>query len=103
MDASIPLVAKYHAALKAVDPAAEPGFVSLEGYMAGSLVVQALEQQGDLVTRAGLLAAIREIGMFDLGGISLSYGPADNQGMDEVFLTVIQADGSIKPVDRLTR
>jgi hypothetical protein len=33
----------------------------------------------------------------------LSYGPDDNQGMDRVFLTVIQADGSIKPVDRLTR
>jgi ABC-type branched-subunit amino acid transport system substrate-binding protein len=103
MDASVPLVAKYHAALKAADPAAEPGFVSLEGYMAGRLVVQAMEKQEDPVTRAGLLAAIREIGTFDLGGISLSYGPADNQGMDEVFLTVIQADGSIKPVDRLTR
>jgi ABC-type branched-subunit amino acid transport system substrate-binding protein len=103
MDASVPLVAKYHAALKAADPAAEPGFVSLEGYMAGRLVVQAMEKQENPVTRAGLLAAIREIGTFDLGGISLSYGPADNQGMDEVFLTVIQADGSIKPVDRLTR
>jgi ABC-type branched-subunit amino acid transport system substrate-binding protein len=103
MDTSVPLVANYHAALKAADPAAEPGFVSLEGYMVGTLVVQALEQQGDLVTRAGLLAAISEIGTFDLGGISLSYGRDDNQGMDQVFLTVIQADGSIKPVDRLTR
>jgi len=103
LDTSIPLVAKYHKALKAADPAAEPGFVSLEGYMVGSLVIQALDKLGNLVTRAGLLAAIREIGTFDLGGIKLSYGPNDNQGMDQVFLTVIQADGSIKSVDRLTR
>ena len=100
-DTSLPLVAQYHAALKAVDPKAEPGFVSLEGYMVGKLVIQALEKTGDLVTRAGLLAAIREVGTFDLGGVTLSYGPNDNQGMDKVFLTVIQADGSYKQVDRL--
>jgi ABC-type branched-subunit amino acid transport system substrate-binding protein len=100
-DTSLPLVAQYHAALKAADPKAEPGFVSLEGYMVGKLVIQALEKTGDLVTRAGLLAAIREVGTFDLGGVTLSYGPNDNQGMDKVFLTVIQADGSYKQVDRL--
>jgi hypothetical protein len=38
-----------------------------------------------------------------LGGVTLSYGPDDNQGMDQVFLTVIQADGSLKPVERLER
>lgn len=100
-DTSLPLVAQYHAALKAADPKAEPGFVSLEGYMVGKLVIQALEKTGDLVTRAGLLAVIREVGTFDLGGVTLSYGPNDNQGMDKVFLTVIQADGSYKQVDRL--
>ena len=102
-DTSLPLVAQYHAALKAADPKAEPGFVSLEGYMVGKLVIQALEKTGDLVTRAGLLAAIREVGTFDLGGVTLSYGPNDNQGMDKVFLTVIQADGSYKAVDRLEK
>jgi ABC-type branched-subunit amino acid transport system substrate-binding protein len=102
-DTSLPLVAQYHAALKAADPKADPGFVSLEGYMVGKLVIQALEKTGDLVTRAGLLAAIREVGTFDLGGVTLSYGPNDSQGMDKVFLTVIQADGSYKAVDRLEK
>ena len=55
------------------------------------------------VTRAGLLSAIDEVGTFDLGGITLSYGPDKNQGMNQVFLTVIQADGSLKPVSRLER
>jgi branched-chain amino acid transport system substrate-binding protein len=100
-DTGIPLVAQYQAALKTATPDAEPGFVSLEGYMVGRLVVQALDKVGHDVTRAGLLATIHEVGTFDLGGIQLHYGPEDNQGMDQVFLTVIQADGSFKAVDRL--
>jgi branched-chain amino acid transport system substrate-binding protein len=100
-DASIPLVARYQMALKAAEPEAEFGFVSLEGYMVGRLVVEALGRLGQPVTRAGLLAAIKETGAFDLGGITLSYGPDNNQGMDRVFLTKIRADGSIKPVVRI--
>jgi branched-chain amino acid transport system substrate-binding protein len=100
-DTRIPLVARYQKALKAADPGAVVGFVSLEGYMVGRLVVQALEKLGKPVTRADLLATIKKVGTFDLGGITLSYGPSNNQGMQQVFLTVIQADGSIKPVARL--
>ncbi len=103
-DTSLPLVARYQKALKGANPDAEIGFVSLEGYMVGRLVVQALEKlENPAVTRAGLLSTIKEVGTFDLDGITLSYGPDDNQGMDQVFLTVIQADGSFKPIDRLER
>ena len=102
-DTGVPLVAQYQNALKADKPDAEFGFVSLEGYMVGRLVVQALEKLGESVTRDGLLATIKETGEFNLGGVTLTYGPNDSQGMDQVFLTVIQADGSIKPVDRLTK
>ena len=100
-DVNIPLVARYQRALKAVNPNAEPGFVSLEGYVLGRLVVEALNHLGNPVTRAGLLSTIRDVGVFDLDGITLSYGPGDNQGMDKVYLTVIQPDGSFKAVDRL--
>jgi len=102
-DTSIPLVARYQKALKAANPDAQIGFVSLEGYMVGRLVIEALGKVNGPVTRAGLLSTIKEVGKFDLGGITLSYGPDDNQGMDQVFLTVIQADGSFKPIDRLER
>jgi ABC-type branched-subunit amino acid transport system substrate-binding protein len=102
-DTSLPLVARYQKALKAANPDAQAGFVSLEGYMVGRLVVEALGKVKGPVTRAGLLSTIKEVGTFDLGGITLSYGPDDNQGMDQVFLTVIQADGSFRPIDRLER
>ena len=100
---SLPLVAQYQKALKAANPDAQIGFVSLEGYMVGRLVIEALGKVKGEATRAGLLSTIKETGPFDLGGVTLSYGPDDNQGMDQVFLTVIQADGSLKPVDRLER
>jgi branched-chain amino acid transport system substrate-binding protein len=102
-DMSIPLVARYQKALKAANPDAQIGFVSLEGYMVGRLVIEALGKMKGPVTRAMLLSTIKEVGTFDLGGITLTYGPDDNQGMDQVFFTVIRADGSFKPVDRLER
>ena len=62
----------------------------------------ALEKIDGEVTRKKMLQAITSTGTFDLGGITLTFGPGDNQGMDEVFLTVIQPDGSFKSVDRLS-
>ena len=102
-DTSLPLVARYQRALKAGNPDAQPGFVSLEGYMAGRLIVEGLEKMKDPITRAGLLSTIRESDAFDLGGITLSYGRHGNQGMDKVFFTEIQADGSLRPISRLER
>jgi ABC-type branched-subunit amino acid transport system substrate-binding protein len=101
-DDSIALVARYTEALKAANPAAEPGFVSLEGYIAARLVIAALEKIPGEPTRQALLDTVRT-NSFDLGGITLSYGEDDNQGMDRVFLTVIQANGKFKPISALTR
>ena len=97
-DTSLPLVAAYHKALKAYNPKAEPGFVSLEGYMVGRLVVQALAKIDGEITRKALMDTIMKIGTFVLGGVTLTYGPGDNQGMDRVYITEIQADGSFKPL-----
>jgi branched-chain amino acid transport system substrate-binding protein len=99
-DTTIPLVAAYQKALKAVDPAAEPGFVSLEGYMVGRLVIAALARVVGEPTRQSLLKALSS-GTYDLGGAKLTFGPNDSQGMDEVFLTIIQKDGSFKAVKSL--
>jgi ABC-type branched-subunit amino acid transport system substrate-binding protein len=98
----IPLIARYQRALKSVDPSAKPGFVSLEGYVAGRLVVDALNRSENSITRPGFLATIKNVGVFDLDGVTLAYGPASNQGMDTVYLTVIQSDGSFKAVEKLT-
>jgi ABC-type branched-subunit amino acid transport system substrate-binding protein len=99
-EVSLPVVASYQKALVADDANARPGFVSLEGYLTGRLTVEALKRIDGEPTREKLLNAIYSA-PFDLGGLTLSYDPARNQGSDQVFFTVLQADGSFKPVTRL--
>lgn len=102
-DTSLPLVAEYQEALKAFNPDAEPGFVSLEGYMVGKLAAEALSKvEGDL-TRESFLDAFANTGAFDLGGVTLTYGADDNQGMDDVFLSAIKADGSFESLTSLKK
>jgi len=101
-DQSLPLVASYQKAIAADDAKAKPGFVSLEGYLAGRLVVEGLKRVQGEPTREKLLDAINAA-PFDLGGVALNYGPTKNQGSDQVFFTILQGDGSFKPVVRLVR
>lgn len=102
-DSSVPLVAAYQRALAAYDPSAKPGFISLEGYMVGRVAIAAIERIPGEVTREAFLRAVAGSGPIDLGGVTLEYGDGDNQGMDQVFLTMIQPDGSFAAIERLTR
>ncbi len=97
-DSGNALIKRYQAALTAHDATAEPGFVSLEGYLVGRLAVAALEKAGKDVTREAFLNAVWNTGTFDFDGQTMTFAADDNQGMDDVFLTVIQANGSFEPM-----
>jgi branched-chain amino acid transport system substrate-binding protein len=100
-DASLQVVAEYQAAIK---PAGgQPDFVTLEGYLAGRLAIAALDKMGADVTREGLLKTIKETGKFDIGGLPMTFSAEKNEGLDRVFLTVIQADGTFKAVEKLVK
>lgn len=101
-DRSLPVVAEYQDALRKFDPNAEPDFVSLEGYLVGRLTILALEKMDGSFSRDGLMKIFAGLGRFSLSGINLEFGADDNQGSDEVFLTVIQPDGTFRAVDRLS-
>ncbi len=101
-DATLPVVKAYQGAIAAVDSNAKPGFVSLEGYLTGRLVVEALKRIKGEPTREALLDAIAAA-PFDFGGVTLSYGPMKNQGSDRVFFTILQVDGTFRPVTRLVK
>ena len=100
-DTSVPVVAAYRTALKAFDADAVPGFVSLEGYLAGRLAIVGLEKCGRDISRDCFLDVLRNSGTIDLNGLTLQYGPGDNQGSDAVFMTVIGDDGNYHLVDDL--
>lgn len=96
-DTDVPVVAEYQAALQAKGAGDRIGFVTLEGYLAGKFYCQVLESLESEPTRADFITAIEEIGTFDLGGVTLTFGPRDHQGMDTVHLTIFE-DGEIKPL-----
>lgn len=100
-DASIPVVKAYQAALAMLGADKKPGFVSLEGYLVGRTVIAALEKAGKEPTRKAFMEALTN-GSYDFGGFKMSFGPNDNRGSDDVYLTVIGADGKFKSVSSLT-
>ena len=95
---SLPVVGQYRRALSALDPAAVPGFVSFEGYLAGRLALASLDGCGQNVDHACFVDGLDRVGEIDLGGFKLRYGEGDNQGSDSVFLTVIGHDGLYHPI-----
>jgi branched-chain amino acid transport system substrate-binding protein len=101
-DRSLPVVASYQATLTAISPGAKPGFVSLEGYLVGRLVVEALKRIPGPPTREAFLDAVAS-DPFDLGGVKLSFSATQNQGSNQVYFTVLQADGSFRPVTKLVK
>ena len=98
-DDSVALVKEYKENLKKYQPQFTPGFVSLEGYMVGKLFAMVTASFPGEPTREGFIRTVQEKGTFDLGGVVLQYGPRDNQGMDEIFLTIIE-DGQVKPLSK---
>ena len=105
-DQSIPVVASYTAALAALDPTAIPGFVSLEGYIAGRLAITGLEACGAELDRDCFLESILGGSQFDIDGFALDFGDetdpsVDNQGSDAVFMTVIDSNGVYQPASSM--
>lgn len=97
-----PVLAEYRRALARYAPAGtRPGFVSLEGYLAGRLAIVALRLCGREPDRACFLDKLRQQKSVDLDGFELRFGPRDNQGSDSVFLSVIGSDGRYHPIKTL--
>ena len=99
-DDSLPVVASYLRALEAHDPEAEPGFVSLEGYLAGRMAIVGLQRCGRDLTRTCFLDAILRGEPIDIDGFELMFGVDDNQGSDAIFLSVIEG-GRYVPTDSM--
>ena len=98
-----PLVVNYRRALRAVDAKAKPGFISLEGYVVGRLVIAALQKAGPEVNHTSFLQAFKaEQTTFAIDDLQLNYGKEDNQGSDSVFLARIYR-GKISAVKRLSK
>ena len=89
-----PLIREFQADLKALDPAAAPGFGALEGYIGARLLIRALETIPGPPRREGLVNALENLGQIDIGlGELLKLGPKDHQACHRVWPTILR-DGA---------
>ena len=79
---------EYPELLRKYYPNEPPSFVGLEGYLNARVLVEALKRAGRDLTREGFIDALESMHEFRLGpGLSVSFGPQDHQGMDQVYFT----------------
>jgi ABC-type branched-subunit amino acid transport system substrate-binding protein len=92
----LPGVQEYIRLLNRYYPDTRPSFVGLEGYINAKILVEGLERAGRNLTRPSFIQAIKSVNDFDLGIKNrLSFGPKDNQGLDQVYFTVIRNENLV--------
>ena len=101
-DTSRTVVDSYTSALTTYYPQETPGFISLEGYIAGRLAIKRLEACGVNLSRECFLNVLDSSTTVTIDDLTLQYGPGDNQGSDAVNLTVIGANGELLSADSIT-
>jgi branched-chain amino acid transport system substrate-binding protein len=88
-DIDTPLVREFIAAMGKYQHGVAVSFTSFEGYLAGRLFAAIAESVPGELSREKFIDTMETVGRFDLGGVPLTYGPQDHQGMDTIYLTTI--------------
>ena len=89
-------VLRYQDLLKKHAPGEKPDFVSLEGYLAGTLLVEGLKRASTLETEK-VIDALEAMRGVDLGtGATLSFGMSEHQASHKVWGTVMDEKGAFQ-------
>jgi ABC-type branched-subunit amino acid transport system substrate-binding protein len=89
-DQSVPVVREYQHLL--AQSAEQPGFGTLEGFIAAKVMVEGLRRAGKKLDRDRFLQAMETINDYDVGGFKVTYGPGVRFGSHFVDLTIISKD-----------
>lgn len=85
----ISLIDEFKKTMRKYQHDAPISFTSLEGFIVGKLFGEiALSVKGEL-NRENFITTMEEVGVFNLGGLELRFGPNDHQGLDTIYLTQI--------------
>jgi branched-chain amino acid transport system substrate-binding protein len=100
LDGHSSVVLDYKSALAKYVPGEAPDYVSLEGYLAGSVLVEALKRNGPQLDTEKLVDTLENLRDFDMGlGTPVSFGPSEHQGLHKVWGTELDATGHYRPID----
>ncbi len=93
-------VLHYREQLAKYEPQAQPGFVSLEGFIVGSIFVEALKRAGRELTTEKLVDTLERIEGLDLGfGTAITFGLSEHQGSHKVWGTKLDESCVYQTVD----
>jgi ABC-type branched-subunit amino acid transport system substrate-binding protein len=77
-----------------------PTYGEVEGFIDAKVMAEALKNAGAEPTRTGLIGAFESMTGYDAGGVVVSFGPGDHQGLDHVYLTRIE-NGKAVPIQSM--
>ncbi len=93
-------VLEYRERLARYFPAEQPGFVSLEGYIAARALCVGLEKAGPDLTAEKLVDALETIQDLDFGiGTNISFGPSKHQASHKVWAVILDSRGQFRNLE----
>jgi ABC-type branched-subunit amino acid transport system substrate-binding protein len=93
-------ILKYRNALAKYFPGESPDYVSLEGYVDGSLLLEGLKRAGPKPDTESLVDGLEAMRNFDMGlGTSVSFSQSDHQGSHKIWGTQLDDRGHYQPID----
>ncbi|HEY2535133.1 MAG TPA: ABC transporter substrate-binding protein [Xanthobacteraceae bacterium] len=100
IDSYASAILKYKNALGKYQGDEAADYVSFEGYVDGSLLLEGLRRAGPEPDTEKLVDSLESIRNFDLGlGTLISFGPAEHQGSHKVWGTELNEQGHYEPID----
>jgi ABC-type branched-subunit amino acid transport system substrate-binding protein len=100
VDGHSSLVLDYKSALAKYFPGEQPDYVSLEGYIDGTVLVPALKQAGRDIDTEKLVGILENLNGLDIGlGTPVSFSRSEHQGIHKVWGTQLDEAGHYQPLD----
>jgi len=93
-------VLEYKNALAKYFPGEAPDYVSLEGYIAANVLIQAINKVGPQIDTEKLIDTLEVMRNIDLGlGTQLNFGRAEHQASHKIWGTAIDDNGKYAPLE----
>ena len=93
-------ILKYRTALAKYFPGEAPDYVSLEGYVDGTLLLEGLKRAGPQPDTEKLVDGLETLRNYDIGlGTLISFSQSEHQGSHKVWGTQLDDHGHYQPID----
>lgn len=100
VDSYSTIILEYKTALGTYFPGEAPDYVSLEGYVAARVLVEALKRAGPQLDTEKLVETLESLHDYDMGlGTLIGFGRTEHQASHKVWGTMLDATGHFQAID----